>query len=189
MLGREYSRFSDKTEDEMNTQVLVAYATKHGATAEIAEKIGQVLRQAGLRTDVLPTDRVSDLTPYKAVVLGSAVYIGKWRKEAATFLKANEKMLAERQVWLFSSGPTGEGDPVELVNGWHFPKAQQPIADRIQPRDIAVFHGALNLKKLNLIEKWMIKNVKAPLGDFRDWDAITSWATAIADVLKETVLA
>jgi menaquinone-dependent protoporphyrinogen oxidase len=174
-------------EGEMNTQVLVAYATKHGATAEIAEKIGQVLRQAGLRTDVLPMDRVGDLTPYQAVALGSAVYIGKWRKEAVKFLQANEKALAERQVWLFSSGPTGEGDPVELTQGWRFPGKLQPIADRIRPRDIAVFHGDVNMKKLNFIEKWMIKNVKAPLGDFRDWEAITSWATAIADVLKEAV--
>lgn len=171
----------------MDTQVLVAYATKYGATAEIAEKIGQVLRQAGLPTDVLPADRVSDLTPYTAVVLGSAVYIGRWRKEAATFLKVNEKALAERPVWLFSSGPTGEGDAVELTQGWRFPEALQPVADRIHPRDIAVFPGALDPKELNLVEKWMIKNVKAPLGDFRDWDAITSWATAIADVLKEAV--
>jgi menaquinone-dependent protoporphyrinogen oxidase len=171
----------------MDKQVLVAYATKYGATAEIAEKIGQVLRQAGLRTDVLPANRVSDLTPYQAVVLGSAVYIGQWRKEAATFLKANEKALAERPVWLFSSGPTGEGDPVALTQDWHFPKALQPIADRIGPRDIAVFHGAMDGNKLNFIEKWMIKNVKAPLGDFRDWEAITSWATAVADVLKEAV--
>jgi len=167
----------------------VAYASKYGATAEIAEKIGQLLRQAGLRTDVLPTDRVSDLHSYKAVVLGSAVYMGQWRKVAATFLKTNEKVLAEQLVWLFSSGPTGEGNPVELTKGWHFPKALQPIADRIRSRDIAVFHGAINMKKLNLIEKWMINNVKSPLGDFRDWDAITSWATAIADVLKEKVLA
>jgi menaquinone-dependent protoporphyrinogen oxidase len=176
-------------EDEMDRQVLVTYATKYGGTAEIAEKIGQVLREAGLRTDVHPADRVSDLSPYKAVVLGSGVYIGRWRKGAATFLKANEKALAERPVWLFSSGPTGEGDPVELTNGWRFPKALQPIADRIQPRDVAVFHGVLNGKKLNPIEKWVIKNVKAPLGDFRDWDAITAWATAIADVLKEAGLA
>jgi menaquinone-dependent protoporphyrinogen oxidase len=176
-------------EDEMNTQVLVAYATKYGATAEIAEKIGQVLRQAGLRTDVLPADRVSDLTPYKAVVLGSAVYIGRWRKEAARFLKANEKVLAEQLVWLFSSGPIGEGDPVALAQGWQFPGKLQPIADRIRPRDIAVFHGAVDVGKLNFIEKWMLKNVKAPVGDFRDWEAITSWATDIAAVLKEAGLA
>jgi len=151
----------------MDIRVLVAYATKYGATAEIAEKIGEVLRQAGLQTDVLPTDRVGDLTPYKAVVLGSAVYIGQWQKKAATFLRANEKALAERPVWLFSSGPTGEGDPVQLVKGWRFPTGLQPIADRIHARDMALFHGAVDPKKLNLIEKWMVKNVKAPLGDLR----------------------
>jgi menaquinone-dependent protoporphyrinogen oxidase len=167
----------------MEKQVLVAYATKYGATAEIAEKIGQVLRQAGLPTDVLPVDRVSDLSPYEAVVLGSAVYIGKWRKEAAKFLKANETVLAEKPVWLFSSGPPGEGDPVELTQGWQFPGKLQPVADRIAPHDIAVFHGAVDVNRLNFIEKWMLKNVKAPLGDFRDWDAITAWAAAIASAL------
>ena len=168
----------------MGSQILVAYATKYGGTAEIAERIGQALRQAGLRADVLSADRVGDLTPYQAVVLGSAVYIGQWRKEAVKFLKANETVLAEKPVWLFSSGPTGEGDPVELVQGWRFPGKLQPIADRIQPRDVAVFHGAADVGKLNFIEKWMLKNVKAPSGDFRDWDAITSWAAAIADALK-----
>lgn len=165
-------------------KVLVAYASKHGATAEIAERIGETLRQAGLAADVLPANRVSDLTPYKAVVLGSAVYIGQWRREAARFLKANEQALAGRPVWLFSSGPTGEGDPVALVQGWRLPKGLQPIADRIRPRDIAVFHGALDAQKMGPIEKWMIKNVKAPLGDFRKWEAITAWAAAIAAALK-----
>lgn len=188
-MGGNYSGYPYKMEDEMNAQVLVTYATKYGATAEIAEKIGQVLRQAGLGTDVLPTHRVRDLSSYKAVILGSAVYVGRWRKEATRFLKANEKVLAEQSVWLFSSGPSGEGNPVELTKGWHFPKVLQPIADRIQPAEITVFHGAVNIKKLNLIEKWMISIVKAALGDFRDWEAITSWATAIANVLKEKGLA
>jgi menaquinone-dependent protoporphyrinogen oxidase len=171
----------------MDIRVLVTYATKYGATAEIAEKIGQVLRQAGLIVDVLPADRVGDLSPYKAVVLGSAVYIGQWQKKAATFLKANEMALTERPVWLFSSGPTGEGDPVQLMKGWRFPTALQPIADRIHARDMAIFHGALDPKKMNFIERWMIKNVKAPIGDFRDWDAITAWASAISNaLLRET---
>ncbi len=173
----------------MEKRVLVAYATKYGATAEIAEKIGQVLRQAGLQPDVLPADRVSDLPAYGAVVLGSAVYIGRWRKEAVKFLKAHEGVLAGQSVWLFSSGPTGEGDPVELTQGWRFPGPLQPIADRIQPRDIALFHGAVDVDKLNAIEKWMLKNVKSPVGDFRDWDAITAWATAIAAELQETAAA
>lgn len=168
----------------METKILVAYATQYGATAEIAEKIGQVLRAAGLQADVLPVDRVRDLAPYRAVVLGSGVYIGQWRKPAAQFLKAHAQALAERPVWFFSSGPTGAGDPSEEAQGWRFPKGLQPLADQIQPRDIALFHGALDASKLNFIEKWMLKNVKAPLGDFRDWDAITVWATAIAEALK-----
>jgi menaquinone-dependent protoporphyrinogen oxidase len=169
----------------MSDQILVAYATKHGATAEIAEKIGQVLREAGIDTDVQPADRVGDLTPYRAVVLGSAVYAGRWRKEATTFLETNETGLTGRPVWIFSSGPTGEGDALELLKGWRLPEALQPIADRIQTRDIAVFHGVLDTKKLNLAEKLIVKGVKAPFGDFRDWDAVTSWAEAIAESLKK----
>lgn len=171
----------------MDNQILVTYATKYGATAEIADKIGQVIRQAGLPLDVLPADRVADLSPYKAVVLGSAVYVGRWRKEAVTFLKANEKVLAEKFVWLFSSGPTGMGNPIELMKGWRFPKDLQHIADRIQPQDITLFHGAVDLKKLNRLHKWMVKKVESPIGDFRDWNAITAWAKAIADELKKEI--
>ena len=167
----------------MNPQILIAYATKHGATGEIAEKIGQVLREAGLHAEVKPVDKVNDLETYKAVVLGSAVYAGMWLKDAVNFLEANEKKLAERAVWLFSSGPTGEGDPVELMKGWKFPEAQRPIADRIGPRDIAFFHGEIDPKDLNLAEKLIVKGVKAPTGDFRDWEAISAWATAIGEAL------
>jgi menaquinone-dependent protoporphyrinogen oxidase len=118
------------------------------------------------------------------VVLGSAVYAGQWRKEAAAFLETHEQALAKRPVWLFSSGPTGEGDPVQLMKGWRFPEALQPIADRIQPRDIAFFHGVLDTSKLSLPEKLIVKALKAPIGDFRDWEAITTWAEGIAAALQ-----
>jgi menaquinone-dependent protoporphyrinogen oxidase len=176
-----------RKEQEMNRYILVIYASKYGATKEIAEKIGDVLRHAGLQADVFPVDGTLDITPYKAIILGSAIYIGKWQKEAVEFLRANENILAKRSVWIFSSGPTGEGDPVELVEGVRLPAALQPMADRIQPRDIAVFHGYINADKLNAIEKWSIKSlVKKPFGDFRDWAAITSWATSIAETLGES---
>lgn len=170
----------------MDKNILVTYASKYGATKEIAEKIGEVLRLAGLQADVLPVDGIRDLSPYKDIILGSAVYVGKWQNEAVVFLQANEKILASRQVWLFSSGPTGMGDPVELVEGQRLPAALQPVVDRIHPRDIAVFHGYINPDKINFIEKWAIKSlVKKPFGDFRDWDAITCWATSIADSLHK----
>jgi menaquinone-dependent protoporphyrinogen oxidase len=178
----------DNVEYEMDQNTLVAFASKYGATEEIAEKIGEVLRQEGLLTDVISADRVGSLAPYEAVVLGSAVYVGRWRKEAVKFLKTYEKELAKRPVWLFSSGPSGAGDPLELLNGWRFPAVQESIANRIHPRDMAVFHGNVDFDKLNFIEKGVIENVKAPTGDFRDWEAITSWATSIANELKNTDL-
>ncbi len=166
-------------------KVLVAYASKYGATAEIAEKIGQVLKQEGLKADVLPVKSVKNPAEYTAVVLGSAVYIAQWRKEADNFLKTNEKLLTERPVWLFSTGPAGKGDAVQLMKGWRFPKGLQPVADSIKPRDIAIFHGNVDTKKMNFLEKWIISNVKSPMGDFRDWTAITKWATDITSALKK----
>jgi menaquinone-dependent protoporphyrinogen oxidase len=169
----------------MNAKVLVAYASKYGSTREIAEKIGVVLRDAGFAVDVLPAERAADVASYRAVVLGSAVYIGGWRKSAARFLKANERALSGRPVWLFSSGPTGRGDPVELVKGWRFPQALQPVADRVAPVDIALFQGAVDTQNLGFFGRLAIKNVKAPVGDFRDWNAITVWAGSIAAKLKK----
>jgi menaquinone-dependent protoporphyrinogen oxidase len=172
-------------EKAMNNRILVTYATKYSATKEIAERIGEVLRQTDLQVDVLPVKGIDDVTPYGAVVLGCAVYIGKWPKEAGEFLKAHEKILAERPLWLFSSGPTGDGRPVDLLEGWQVPAEQQSVIDRIQPRNITVFHGNINPDKVNFIEKWAVKSlVKKPFGDFRDWDAIASWAASIADALQ-----
>lgn len=168
----------------METRVLVAYGTKYGATAEIAEKIGEVLRQAGLAADVLRADRVGDLSAYDAVVVGSGVYIGRWRKEAVKFVQDNEQALATKPLWVFSSGPTGEGDPVEMVQGWRLPSDLQPIVDHVQPRDIVVFHGAADASKMGRLDKWLLKNVKAPTGDFRDWDVIAAWAGDIAAALQ-----
>ncbi len=169
----------------MDKNILVTYASKYGATKEIAEKIGTVLRQSGLQVEIIPVGDIRDINQYDAVVLGSAVYVGQWQKKAVKFLQANEKILTSRPVWVFSSGPTGKGDPVELLQGWRLPDSLKPVIDRIQPRDIAVFHGSIDPEKINFLEKQMVKGVKALTGDFRDWDAITRWATTIAGTLKE----
>lgn len=169
----------------MAKNVLVAFASKHGATAEIAQKIGEGLCRNGVQADVLPVNGIRDLNSYRAVILGSALYIGKWQEDAVAFLKANEKGLSGLPVWLFSSGPTGQGDPLELLSGERIPAALQAVADRIHPRDIAVFHGFINSDQLNFMEKFAIKSiVKKPFGDFRDWEMIASWTNQIAAALK-----
>ncbi len=169
----------------MDRKVLVAYASKYGATREIAEKIGESLTRAGLQVDVVPVGSVRDLSSYRAVILGSAIYIGKWQKEAEAFIQSNQKTLADRPVWIFSSGPTGEGDPVGLVEGWRLPSNLKPVIDRIQPRDIAVFHGHIDPEKVNFMERFVVKNmVKKPFGDFRNWESIQNWAVRIAVTLQ-----
>ncbi len=171
----------------MDKAILVTYASKYGATREIAEKIGEDLRLGGLGVDVLPVTDVREVDAYQAVVLGSAIYIGKWQKEAEAFLKDNERSLADRPVWIFSSGPSGEGDPLKLVEGVLVPANLKPITDRIQPRDITIFHGNINLKKINGLEKFAVKNVvKKPFGDYRDWTMIATWAKGIVAALKKT---
>ena len=168
----------------MDRKILITYASKYGATAEIAGKISDLLLQVGLQVDLFSVDNVRDLAPYHADILGSGVYIGQWNKKAAVFLQNNEEALTERQVWLFSSGPTGVGDPVELLNGWRLPAALQPAVSRIQPCGTVVFHGFINPNRLNFIQKWVIKNiVKKPFGDYRDWDAIEAWTGTVAQSL------
>jgi menaquinone-dependent protoporphyrinogen oxidase len=171
------------------TGILVAYASKYHATAEIAEEIGKTLRQtAGLEVVVRDVSTVTDLSLYDAVVLGSAVYIGEWQETAATFLKTHEKELAQRPVWLFSSGPTGETDPKETLKGWEFPESLLPVVDRIAPRGKVVFHGKLDLQNLHFGERLMIKAMHPPLGDFRKWDVIRAWADKIAQELQTPAL-
>lgn len=170
----------------MKKNMLVAYASKYGATKEIAEKIGDVLLQSGEQVDVLPVEAVKDLERYQAVILGSAIYIGKWLKEATEFLQSNEKYLADRPFWLFSSGPSGEGDPIKLVEGKRVPQNLQQTVSRIRPRDITVFHGHVNPEKISAIEKWAVKSVvKKPFGDFRDWNSIVKWSLEIETAMKD----
>ena len=168
----------------MEGKVLVAYGTKYGATEGIAEKIGEVLGREGFEITVVPADKAGSLEAYEAVVVGSGVYIGRWRKEAAQFLKTNEKTLADKKVWFFSSGPTGEGDPEKQMNGWTFPAGLKETAERIKPVETVIFSGAIFKEKLKGMEKWILKKVEAGIGDFRDWDAIQAWAEKIADELK-----
>ncbi len=129
----------------------MAYATKHNATTEIAESIGETLRQsAGLKVDVRAVDTIDDITSYDVVILGSAVYVSQWQPKAVDFLTNHADELAQRTVWLFSSGPTGEGDPETLLDGWSFPEALQPLVEKIHPRGVKVFHGKLDLDNAEL---------------------------------------
>jgi menaquinone-dependent protoporphyrinogen oxidase len=162
--------------------VLVAYASKHGATAEIAEAIATTLREAGLDADCREAGGVEELDGYDAVVLGSAVYIGRWRREAKWFLRRHGSTLATHPLWVFSSGPVGE-DSEEKDSSWVEPPRIVKRVEKLGARQHVVFGGQLPEEPHGFIERAMVEGTPAELRDRREWDEIRSWATEIATEL------
>ena len=156
--------------------ILVAYASKHGSTQGIAERIAEQLRQLGKQAEARPVEAVEDLGGYEALVIGSAVYYGSWLKEATEWVHRNRAVLAKLPVWLFSSGPLG----TEVSDAEQQPKEMAEFRETIAPRDQRIFFGALDPSRLSFAERMMVKAVRAPAGDFRDWEAVEAWAASIA---------
>jgi menaquinone-dependent protoporphyrinogen oxidase len=162
-------------------RVLVAYASRYGATAEIAASIGEVLRQAGLAVDVRAAREVRSLDPYRAVVLGSAVYMGRWRRDALRLLRRPQ--LAGLDVWLFSSGPVGEEETDHSdVDRWTRPPKVDHLAEKIGAHDHVGF-GGMVAEDAGFMRKRMARGIPPELRDRRDWRLIEAWARSIATAL------
>jgi menaquinone-dependent protoporphyrinogen oxidase len=177
--------------------VLVAYASRHGATQGIAERIGATLGQEGLEVTVRSVQDARDVGTYDAYVIGSAAYMGGWLGEATTFVRRHHGLLAERPVWLFSSGPIG---PEKVDKSGHdileasMPKEFAEFSEAIQPRGTRVFFGAYDpdAPAVGTAERLAgrffrlmpaAKNA-LPAGDFREWPEIEAWAREIARQLQ-----
>lgn len=169
--------------------VLVAYATRHGATQGIAERIAARLTHDGVTAEAIEVGKVGDPSAYDAVVVGSAAYMFHWLKDAARFVQRNRVALAARPVWLFSSGPLGTS-PVD-AKGRDSLVAAEPrdfseLRSTLHPRGERVFFGALDTSAppIGVAERFTRLMPAArnalPVGDFRDWPAIDTWADEIA---------
>lgn len=157
-------------------KVVVAYASKHGSTEEIARFIADRLREGGHDAHATPAEEVSDLGGVQAVVLGSAIYVGSWIKEAMEFVDRHLSTLESVPVWLFSVGPLGS----EVKDDEEQPKQLGELRGKLRPKDHRLFFGVLDRDKLGFGERMMVKAVKAPEGDFRNWEDIRAWADTIA---------
>lgn len=167
----------------MNTHALVAYASKHGGTAEIAEVIGATLRDRGFVTDVRPAREVRTLDDYGVVVVGSALYMFRWQGEAIDLLKRFRRDLETRSTWLFSSGPTGgtpeaEAKLTEILAAQPAPPTNvAKLAEQIGVREHRTFGGRAGPEMTGIFERWI------PHGDWRDLDSVHDWANHIANEL------
>ena len=163
-------------------RVLVVVASRHGATEEIARAIAARLSEpaTGLTAVAVRAEQDPDPHPVAAVVLGSAVYMGRWLEPARLYAAARAAALRGRPVWLFSSGPIGEPPfpPDE-------PHDAAPLMRLTGAREHRIFAGRLDRARLGLGERAMVTAMRAPLGDFRSWDAVRSWADAIGKELTD----
>jgi menaquinone-dependent protoporphyrinogen oxidase len=155
-------------------KVLVAVASRHGSTREIGEAVRDVLSRSGFEVDVADPDDVESVDPYEAVVLGSAVYVGRWAASARALVDRCACGLGTRPVWMFSSGPVG--DPLAPTT-----EAEEVpgVLARIQARGHRTFPGRLDHGGLGLAERAAVALLQAEQGDFRVWADIEDWAAAI----------
>jgi menaquinone-dependent protoporphyrinogen oxidase len=167
----------------MNNRILVTYASRAGSTAGVAEAIGKTLIERGAQVDMLPMQDVKDLTPYSAVVAGSAIRAAKWLPEAMQFIQANRAELAQKSFAMFTVCITLAMSNTDqyraAVAGWI-----APVRAQVRPVSEGLFAGMLDFSKLPL--NWETLKLRAtvalgifPRGDHRDWDAIRAWAQTI----------
>lgn len=176
-------------------KVLVAFATRHGSTAGIAERIAKVLTECGHAATAVPVEEAGRPTDYDAVVLGGAAYLAHWLEPVVRYAHDHRQVLAQRPVWLFSSGPLGTEttDPrgVDARTAAR-PREFDELTRLLAPRGERVFFGAYDptRKPVGLGER-VVRHLPAarnalPAGDFRDWDDIEGWARQIATDLTRT---
>ncbi|MFF1278449.1 flavodoxin domain-containing protein [Streptomyces marokkonensis] len=162
----------------MPKNVLVAYGTTNGSTAEIAETVAGVLSKEGLTAEARAAGSVPSVASYDAVVVGGGLYAGRWHRDARRFVRRHGEDLAARPLWLFSSGPldasASERDipPVPWV---------RKAVMRLDARDHVTFGGCLKEGAKGWVARMIVRQGKG--GDYRDFGRIEAWAARIGQEL------
>lgn len=159
-------------------KVLVAYGSKMGGTAGIAEAVAEALRAGGHDVTLLPAGRVPRRARFDAAVVGSALYAGRWRGEAVRLLKRLGRAAPKPRVWLFHSGPLGEEHAADAMP---LPKKVRAAAEQLEAPEAVTFGGRLDPERAGAIGRAMARNGMG--GDWRQLDRAEAWGRALADEL------
>jgi len=202
----------------MDKRILIVFAGRYGSTAEVAEAIGQELGQCGAVVEAYPAKDATEISSYDAVIVGSAIYYGKWLPEAVKFVETHKEVLSRIPVVYFltcleltkvaeekgrdasiyldpllGNPPQVEGklsmwEKTHLLSG--FMDSVLKKAPQVKPVSIGVFRGKLDYSELSFTH-WLVMKLiwlfykRAPEGDFRNWEAIRSWAATLCPVLLQ----
>jgi menaquinone-dependent protoporphyrinogen oxidase len=173
----------------MTNKILVTYASRTGTTAETAKVISQILKESGADVDVLPMEAVKDLSPYQAVVAGSAIRAAKWLPEAIQFLRTHQAALRHKPFAMYTvcitlAMPAARSESYRKgVQSW-----TAPVRAIVPPLSEGLFAGMLDFKKLPFnLETLKLRATVAlgifPRGDRRDWNAVRAWAESLKPIL------
>ena len=177
----------------MPPEVLIAYCTRSGSTREVAEAIGRTMNEAGVQADVKPMVEVQSVPEGTAVMLGTALYIGRFPKEFHGFVGRFRNELEKVRPWIFVLGPTEKERK-------HFASAEEQARKELskypwlRPADMRVLGGRFDPEHLklpfpmSLVMKLPANPMrKLPVSDIRDWEWIEQWSRAIAETLTSNV--
>jgi menaquinone-dependent protoporphyrinogen oxidase len=182
--GIEFPEPSYPGTKDMGRRVLVAYASKAGSTAQVADAVARRLADAGLTVDVRRARNVRSMDGYAAVIVGSAIRAGRWLSEASGFVKNHREALAARKTAFFTLCMTLQQDTPE-----HREKVAaylKPVREILEPDEIEFFAGKMDYRKLALAPRLIVKHMRVPEGDFRDWHAIGAWADALGNEMARS---
>ncbi|MBN1583369.1 MAG: flavodoxin domain-containing protein [Anaerolineae bacterium] len=161
-------------------RILVTYASQTGTTGEVAQAIGQTLCGLGVAADVLPVNQVSSLDAYAAVVVGGAIYMGRWLSGATKFVQTHRETLSRMPSAYFLVCGTLQEDTEEnrRTAAVYLDPLRKSVPE-IKPVDVGLFAGRIDYTRISPLYRMIMKGMDAQEGDFRDWDAIHVWAARV----------
>lgn len=168
----------------MSKTILVTYASPAGSSAEVADFIGQTLRDKGHRVDVVDVKQSPDPAPYDAVITGGAIRAGAWLPEAVTFVETHKETLIMKPLAYWTVCLTLNEDTPE--NRSTVEAYLEPVRAIVPAQSEAFFAGVMDLKKLAFPLRLMMRAMKAPQGDFRQWDDIRAWVESLEPLIADS---
>ena len=172
----------------MQSSVLIAFATRSGTTAEVAEAIAAAMQEAGVPAEIMAVSQVNSLAGREAVILGAPLYVGRFPKDFRLFLRLHRDALAAMRPWFFVLGPT-RNEPKDFEAARKQAEQQLAHYTRLHPADLHIFGGRWSTTALPFPFSLVRRVPGNPLSripgeDIRDWAAIRDWAMGIAKQIR-----
>jgi len=174
---------------QMKNKILIIYASRSGSAGEVAQAIGQTLGEAGASVDVRSVADGNDLSHYQAVIVGSAIRMGRLLPEAVDFIKKHRDELSRVSTAYFVVCNTMKDDaPENRRKVLAYLDPLRKVAPNIEPVDIGLFAGVIDFGKLSFMDRSVLRVIGTSEGDFRNWEAIKKWAIDVAPMLLGNIV-